>query len=198
MNILKKTAAFGLAIVASSSLAFAADLPKASTLVSKMGFGFNIGNTLEVPANQGGPTGWGNPLPSQAYVDSIKAAGFSTVRLPTAWYSHAVGGKVNKGWIDTVQTVVDMCIKDGLYVVLNSHWDTGWLEDKVFATDSANVIKNQKAIWGHLASRFKDYDEHLIQRTRRERPVERRCRQRARGIRCQTYADFAALSPGHD
>lgn len=162
MNILKKTAAFGLAIVASSSMALAADLPKASTLVSKMGFGFNIGNTLEVPANQGGPTGWGNPMPSQAYVDSIKAAGFSTVRLPTAWYSHAVGGKVSKGWIDTVQTVVDMCIKDGLYVVLNSHWDTGWLEDKVFATDSANVIKNQKAIWGHLASRFKDYDEHLI------------------------------------
>lgn len=162
MNILKKTVAFGLAIVASGSMALAADLPKASTLVSKMGFGFNIGNTLEVPANQGGPTGWGNPMPSQAYVDSIKAAGFSTVRLPTAWYSHAVGGKVSKGWIDTVQTVVDMCIKDGLYVVLNSHWDTGWLEDKVFATDSATVIKNQKAIWGHLASRFKDYDEHLI------------------------------------
>lgn len=162
MNILKMTAAFGLAIVASGSMALAADLPKAATLVEKMGFGFNIGNTLEVPANQGGPTGWGNPLPSQAYVDSIKAAGFSTVRLPTAWYSHAVGGKVSKGWIDTVQTVVDMCIKDGLYVVLNSHWDTGWLEDKVFATDSANVIKNQKAIWGHLASRFKDYDEHLI------------------------------------
>lgn len=162
MNILKMTAAFGLAIVASGSMALAADLPKASTLVSKMGFGFNIGNTLEVPANQGGPTGWGNPMPSQAYVDSIKAAGFSTVRLPTAWYSHAVGGKVSKGWIDTVQTVVDMCIKDGLYVVLNSHWDTGWLEDKVFATDSATVIKNQKAIWGHLASRFKDYDEHLI------------------------------------
>lgn len=162
MNILKMTAAFGLAIVASGSMALAADLPKASTLVSKMGFGFNIGNTLEVPANQGGPTGWGNPMPSQAYVDSIKAAGFSTVRLPTAWYSHAVDGKVSKGWIDTVQTVVDMCIKDGLYVVLNSHWDTGWLEDKVFATDSATVIKNQKAIWGHLASRFKDYDEHLI------------------------------------
>ena len=156
------TAAFGLAIVASGSLALAADLPKSATLVSKMGMGFNIGNTLEVPANQGGPTAWGNPMPSQAYVDSIKAAGFNTVRLPTAWYSHVVSGKINKGWIDTVQTIVDMCIKDGLYVVLNSHWDTGWLEDKVFATDSANVIKNQKAIWGHLASRFKDYDEHLI------------------------------------
>ena len=60
------TAAFGLAIVASGSMALAADLPKASTLVSKMGFGFNIGNTLEVPANQGGPTGWGNPMPYSA------------------------------------------------------------------------------------------------------------------------------------
>ncbi len=162
MNILKKTAVFGLAIVASGSMALAANLPKSATLVSKMGMGFNIGNTLEVPANQGGPTAWGNPMPSQAYVDSIKAAGFNTVRLPTAWYSHVVSGKVNKGWIDTVQTIVDMCIKDGLYVVLNSHWDTGWLEDKVFPADSATVIKNQKAIWGHLANRFKDYDEHLI------------------------------------
>ncbi len=162
MNILKKTAVFGLAIAASGSLALAADLPKSATLVSKMGMGFNIGNTLEVPATQGGPTAWGNPMPSQAYVDSIKAAGFNTVRLPTAWYSHVVSGKINKGWIDTVQTIVDMCIKDGLYVVLNSHWDTGWLEDKVYSADSATVIKNQKAIWGHLASRFKDYDEHLI------------------------------------
>lgn len=153
-NLFGLTCAFGLAAATS---AFA--LPKSSELVAGMGMGFNIGNTLEAPSD---PTSWGNSLPTQVYIDSIKAAGFNTVRLPTAWFSHVKNGQISKGWMDTVQTVVDMCIKKDMYVVLNSHWDTGWLEDHVFVKDSAVVNKQQKAIWSHIADRFKAYDEHLI------------------------------------
>lgn len=159
MNL--KFASIAALLAISATTAFA-DLPKATELVSKMGFGYNIGNTLEVPANQGGPTGWGNPMPSPDYIDSIQKAGFKTVRLPTAWYSHSSLGQISKVWLDSVQTVVDMCLKKDLYVVLNSHWDTGWLEDHVFAENQERVLKYQTNFWSHIADRFKNYDEHVI------------------------------------
>lgn len=150
----------GVVFMFGASLSFA--LPKSSDLVEDMGLGYNIGNTMEVPAGQGGPTGWGNPMPSPSYIKAIKDAGFNTVRIPTAWFSHAKNGQISKAWIDTVQTVVDMCLKENMYVILNSHWDTGWLEDNVFAESEEYVTKLQKNFWSHIADRFKEYDEHVI------------------------------------
>ena len=72
--------AFSFALASNS---FAADLPTANEMFAKMGFGINIGNTMEVPQN---PTWWGNKFPTEAYIDSVKAAGFSTIRIPCAWY----------------------------------------------------------------------------------------------------------------
>src|SRR5690554_838495 len=62
------------------------DLPTPTEIYKEMGFGFNIGNTMEVPEN---PTLWGNPYPTKDFIDSIKAAGFKTVRIPTAWFTHS-------------------------------------------------------------------------------------------------------------
>ena len=68
-----------------------------------------------------------------------------------------------------------MIIAEGMYVVLNSHWDEGWLEDRVYegtanprsgsgdiANSSATVKARQAAFWAQIASYFKDYDEHLL------------------------------------
>ena len=70
----------GVAFLAGS--VSAATLPTAKEVQAKMGMGFNIGNSMEVPNN---PTLWGNPFPTQALLDSVKAAGFNTVRIPCAW-----------------------------------------------------------------------------------------------------------------
>ena len=189
--------ACGMTLLASTA-AFA--LPKATALVEPMGMGYNIGNTMEVPEN---PTGWGNPLPTAAYIKAIKAAGFNTVRIPCAWYSHsdalakdivANGGTadnktythvgkdatftnptIDATWLKQVKDVVDMIIAEGMYVVLNSHWDEGWLEDRVYegtanprsgsgniANSSATTKARQAAYWSQIASYFKDYDEHLL------------------------------------
>ncbi len=192
---------FGLvfgALSLASTTAFA--LPKATELVEPMGMGYNIGNTMEVPEN---PTGWGNPLPTAAYIKAIKAAGFNTVRIPCAWYSHsdalakdiaANGGTadnstykhvgkasdftnptIDAAWLAQVKEVVDMIIAEGMYVVLNSHWDEGWLEDRVYdgtanprsgagdiTNSSATTKARQAAYWSQIASYFKDYDEHLL------------------------------------
>ncbi len=186
------------ALSLASTAAFA--LPKASELVAPMGMGYNIGNTMEVPEN---PTGWGNPLPTAGYIKAIKAAGFNTVRIPCAWYSHsdalakdiaANGGTADNGaythvgkdasftnptidaaWLKQVKDVVDMIIAEGMYVVLNSHWDEGWLEDRVYegtanprsgsgdiANSSATTKARQAAYWKQIATYFKDYDEHLL------------------------------------
>ena len=186
------------ALSLASTAAFA--LPKASELVAPMGMGYNIGNTMEVPEN---PTGWGNPLPTAGYIKAIKAAGFNTVRIPCAWYSHsdalakdiaANGGTadndtythvgkdasftnptIDAAWLAQVKEVVDMIIAEGMYVVLNSHWDEGWLEDRVFdgtanprsgagniTNSSATTKARQAAYWKQIATYFKDYDEHLL------------------------------------
>ena len=186
------------AMALASTAAFA--LPKASELVEPMGMGYNIGNTMEVPEN---PTAWGNPLPTAAYIKAIKNAGFNTVRIPCAWYSHsdalakdiaANGGTADNGaythvgkdasftnptidaaWLKQVKDVVDMIIAEGMYAVLNSHWDEGWLEDRVYegtanprsgsgdiANSSATTKARQAAFWSQIATYFKDYDEHLL------------------------------------
>lgn len=165
---------FGLvfgALSLASTAAFA--LPKATEIYPDMGLGYNIGNTMEVPGNQGGPTGWGNPFPDAAYVKAIKDAGFNTVRIPCAWDSHASNGTINAGWLDSVKTVVDLVINNGMYAILNSHWDGGWLEDHVFDgegydktglvnSSAATVAAKQESYWKQIATKFAAYDEHLI------------------------------------
>ena len=84
-------------------------LPHSSELVTPMGLGYTIGNTMEVPND---PTGWGNPFPTKEYVQSIKKLGFNTVRIPCAWDSHATNGTINASWLDSVKTVVDYVIDE--------------------------------------------------------------------------------------
>ena len=165
---------FGIAassILLATASAFA--LPKATEIFPKMGLGYNIGNTMEVPGNQGGPTGWGNPFPDSAYIKAIKDAGFNTVRIPCAWDSHASNGTINAGWLDSVKTVVDLVINNGMYAILNSHWDGGWLEDHVFdgeGYDKTGLVNSsaigvtalQETYWLQIATKFAEYDEHLI------------------------------------
>ena len=159
--------ACGITMLASTA-AFA--LPKATEIYPDMGLGYNIGNTMEVPKN---PTDWGNPFPDAAYVKAIKDAGFNTVRIPCAWDSHASNGTINAGWLDSVKTVVDLVIGNGMYAILNSHWDGGWLEDHVFDgegydktglvnSSAATVAAKQESYWKQIATKFAEYDEHLI------------------------------------
>ena len=141
------------------SMSWGATLPTATEIFNKMGFGINIGNTMEVPGN---PTGWGNKFPTEAYIDSVKAAGFSTIRIPCAWDSHANNGVINQSWMDSVQTVVDMCMRAGLVTILNIHWDGGWLEGNLKDEKKDEVNAKQKAYWTQIATRFKNYNENLL------------------------------------
>lgn len=153
-----RIAALALAAV---GMASAADLPTAKQVAQDMGVAWNNGNSLEVPKD---PLAWGNPLPTQKLIDQVKASGFKTVRLPCAWDSHADASTnvINAAWLAQVKTIVDYCIRNGMYVVLNSHWDGGWLEEKINTASQTEVNRKQKAYWTQIANHFKDYDHHLL------------------------------------
>lgn len=135
----------------------------AKDLAAKIFACVNIGNTMEVPS---GETGWGNPKVSAEYIAGLKALGFNAVRIPCAWHSHMSNADkyiIDPVWMARVTEVVGYCLKNDMYIILNCHWDDGWLEDNIFKADKEEAIAaEQKAIWTQVAENFKDYDEHLI------------------------------------
>jgi len=157
-RFLKKIAIAGALTAVAAS---AANLPTAKEVQSKMGMGFNIGNSMEVPNN---PTAWGNPFPTQALLDSVKAAGFNTVRIPCAWDSHTNGGKVTETWLDSVKTVVDYAMRAGLYTILNIHHEGegGWFQTNIGTSVNSTVDNKMKTYWTQIANKFKNYNERLI------------------------------------
>ena len=104
----------------------------AKVLAAKMFAGWNLGNALEAPGDE---TAWGNPKVTQTFIDSIKAAGINTIRIPCAWDSYIENVstcKLKASWLARVKEVVDYCFKNNMYVILNIHWDGGWLENNPY------------------------------------------------------------------
>lgn len=121
--------------------------------------GINLGNTLEAIPNE---TAWGQPLTTQAVMDGYKAAGFRSVRIPVAWSQYAdTEHSIEPQWMARVKQVVDHARQAGLYVVINVHWDGGWMDHPTYdrqATINAKLTR----FWVQIAEAFKDYDEHLL------------------------------------
>jgi endoglucanase len=141
--------------------ALAQTLPPASQVASAIHVGWNIGNSLEAT---GGETAWGNPLVNQQLIDGVKAAGFNAVRIPCAWDGHAnqTTLQIDPVWLARVKQVVDYAIGNGMYVILNIHWDGGWLQDHPLFSFQAAVNQKQRAYWTQIATLFRNYDQHLL------------------------------------
>lgn len=139
----------------------------AMTLASKMGLGWNLGNSLEactsdILANE---TSWGNPKTTKTLINAVKAAGFNTVRIPCAWSGYIEDQntyRIKSEWLARVKEVVNYCIDNNMYVILNIHWDGGWLENNPTYAKQTEVNKKQKALWEQIAIYFRNYDEHLL------------------------------------
>ena len=141
-------------------------------LASKIKLGINIGNTLEAI---GGETNWGNPKVTKAFIDFVKQSGFNAVRIPCSWNQYVLNTSTNQikpEWLDRVKEVVQYCIDDGLYVLLNIHWDGGWLDNNINSQAQASVIEKQKAFWKQIGIKMRDFDEHLMFASANEPPVD--------------------------
>lgn len=130
-----------------------------SQFVSAMGAGWNLGNQLEA-ANNGVPseTAWGNPTITENLIKAVKNAGFTSIRIPVSYMGHIGSDSnytVDAGWLNRVQQVVDMCVNNGLYAIINMHGDGyttldgGWL---FCGSSNQTAIKAKyKAVWKQIA-----------------------------------------------
>jgi len=143
----------------------------AATIAGKLKLAINIGNTLEATGPAGGTPystsqegAWGSPMITQALVDKYKALGFDAIRLPCSWdqYANQTTAQISTNWLDRVKDVVQYCINANLYVVLNIHWDDGWLENHVDAASKSAVNDKQRAFWEQIATHLRNFDERLI------------------------------------
>lgn len=141
-----------------------------SQIVEAMGPGWNLGNQLEsVTDNVPEETNWGNPVITEKLIQSVKAAGFKSIRIPVSYFAKIDDDKdytIDSKWLNRVQEVVNYCIKNDLYAVINIHGDGyntidgGWLLCN--GKNQTEIKKKYKKVWKQIAERFKNYDEHLL------------------------------------
>ncbi|WDF75528.1 glycoside hydrolase family 5 protein [Mucilaginibacter sp. AW1-7] len=132
-------------------------------LAAKIRLGWNIGNTFEAP---GGETGWGSPIITEDYIKFVKQQGFNAIRLPCAWNLTHLADKdkarIDTNWLNRVKEVIGYCVENDMYVLLNIHWDEGWLENNCTTVKKESVNAKQKALWEQIATAMRDFDEHLM------------------------------------
>jgi aryl-phospho-beta-D-glucosidase BglC (GH1 family) len=161
---LRRTILIGMATLILPVLplaAFSQTLPTAQQVAAQIRLGWNLGNTLEA---QCGETAWGNPMATQQLIDAVNAAGFNTIRIPAAWDCHANPSSliIDAAWMARVKQVVDYAHGRGMYVILNIHWDGGWLQDHPLFSHQEAVNLKQRAFWTQIATTFRNYNERLL------------------------------------
>ena len=171
MNIKKLTLmAAGLLLVGNMEMSAQGLDRQATDVINEMAPGWNLGNTFEAVATWEGADFLNNKggLKAETAWQGTKTTGFKSIRIPCAWafghISDASTYEIDSEWMARVKDVVDYCINDGLYVVLNDHWDGGWLENHIKDSDAATIQKNKEiltALWTQIANAFIDYDADL-------------------------------------
>ncbi|TQV76083.1 glycoside hydrolase family 5 protein [Exilibacterium tricleocarpae] len=133
----------------------------AARLASRITLGWNLGNSLEAI---GGETAWGNPRTTRQLIQLVKSSGFDSIRLPVSWdqYADQATAEIDRGWMNRVTEVAQWCLDSDMTVLLNIHWDGGWLEQNVYADAQELVNAKQKALWQQIATHFRDFDERLM------------------------------------
>lgn len=154
----------------------AADALTADEITEGMTIGWNIGNSLDASGKHSATdptkqeTSWGNPVITQELIDTVKAKGFNTIRIPTTWYPNVTQTSdengnpvytIDEAWLGRVKEVVDYAYNNDMYVILNLHHEE-WINRSDFATAYDEMSPRLIQMWQQIAAYFKDYDQHLI------------------------------------
>jgi hypothetical protein len=123
-------------------------------------YGMNVGNALEL--------NWGPPNVALFY--SAVQNGFNAVRIPCAWdmttttniTANATNYLISSTYMAQVKQTVDGAIAAGMYVMINDHWDDGWLQSNIGTTVDPTINAKVKAYWTQIATTFAGYDNHLL------------------------------------
>jgi len=140
-------------------------------ITSEMGVGWNLGNTMDATGNISNPindeTYWGNPKTTKTNMDTLKVAGFNTLRLPVSWDDHFTGSEytIDKAWMDRVEEIANYALDNNMYVIINIHHNN-WVEPSL--ANEANSKDHLVKLWKQIAERFEPYDHHVIFETMNE------------------------------
>lgn len=157
-------------------------------MAEKLALGWNLGNHFDAFYNYVGAgdkflypseTCWGNPKCTKATFTNLKAAGFTSVRIPITWLNYIGPGpeyKIDETWMNRIIEVVGWARDAGLNVIINTHHDEDhyygnesmghrWLDIMDATTNSATnqQIKDKIAgFWTNVANTFKKEGDYLI------------------------------------
>jgi endoglucanase len=169
----------------------------AHQLVARMGAGWNLGNQFDAyssgstsysnPINGSGwnwlaggvysamsvsqmETAWvggsANAV-SRDLLNSVKTAGFDTIRIPVTWHKAIVGTHtsssftIREDWMARIKRVVDWSLEAGFVVILNIHHDEYILPFRDSAT-TTQAVTTVTRLWTLIGDEFKDYGENLV------------------------------------
>ena len=144
-------------------------LTGALAFVRKLRLGWNLGNTMDATnsmttgANLNLESSWSGIKTTPEMIDTIKEAGFKSVRIPVSWHNHVDKDyNIVAPWLARVKTIVDYVISRDMYCIINIHHDNQ--KEYIYPTteyleQSKNYVKR---IWEQVGETFKDYDDHLI------------------------------------
>ena len=149
----------------------------ATARTRELGLGWNMGNHFDAYANGvANETAWQGKKATQATFTSLKAKGFTSVRIPVTWMGHigeAPDYTLDATWLDRVYEVVGYAETAGLNVIINTHHDEdhGESDGNHFqnlkgAVDNEEVNTQVKAeiaaVWTQIANKFKEKGSFLM------------------------------------
>jgi endoglucanase len=135
----------------------------AADTAADMGFGVNIGNTLE--NTTAWETGWGQPLITREFISGMAANGIKTIRLPVAWDTYAENGAIPPDKVARVREVVEWILEAEMYAIVNIHWDGGWIRGDETANRyrlTDDVRERFRSYWERIAGELADLGNHLV------------------------------------
>ncbi|AHG93393.1 glycoside hydrolase family 5 (plasmid) [Gemmatirosa kalamazoonensis] len=136
----------------------------AAEIATALGRGVNFGNMLEAPTEGA----WGLTVTDE-FIDRAAAAGFTSVRLPVRWSSHALAAApftIEPAFLARVESIVDELLAKGLVVVLNVHHYRQLDGDPLDAGEApvADAVVDVRflALWEQIAARFQGRGARLV------------------------------------
>lgn len=179
--------------------------PTATEIVNDIKVGWTLGGALECSYEKvktdemytdseglAYEKGWGNPETTEYTFKAVKEMGFNAVRIPVTWNHHLIDDgngnvTISSYFLNRVKKVVKWAIDEGLYVVLNSHYDTATFSSsqssnyaatttgltwetaipyQLFNADNTPLNSTQcgyiTKLWTQIANAFKDYGYRLL------------------------------------
>ena len=126
--------------------------------VDAMSPGWNLGNSLDAT---GGETSWGNPAITRELISAVRESGYNSIRVPVTWDKYIDGEyNIDPLYMQRVREVVDWCLDEGFYVMINLHHDS-WNWINTYDKDKT-VMDKFTSVWTQIAEEFKDHSLRLM------------------------------------